>query len=176
MRTILITVFTIAFVTTTKAQNITKNNVYFEIGGASLFYSMNYERLMFKSDKNNISVRIGIMYLNFFNDTERTMSGVPIGVSYLKKIRKKYLEVGLSGSMIYDSYYLNSNVEEPHHIQDLVLMPSIRAGIRHQPKVGGLFWNALLQYSVTAVDNINNFNNSEINSFPMVSFGVGYTF
>jgi len=169
-------VFAVALASSVKGQEITRSNLYFEIGGASMFYSINYERLLLKSDQNNLAVRVGLMYLNFFDDGDRAISSVPVSISYLKKLRKNYLEVGLSGSVMYDSYYLYPLIEERIHIEDLVLMPSIRLGIRHQPGPAGFFWNALLQYSLTAVGSINEFNNPEINSFPFLSIGVGYAF
>lgn len=176
IKKIFILVFAVALASTVKGQEITRNNVYFEIGGASMFYSVNYERLLLKSDQNNLAVRVGLMYLNYFDDKDRAISGVPVSISYLKKLRKNFLEVGVSGSVMYDSYYLSLPIEEPWHIQDLVLMPSIRLGIRHQPKSAGFFWNTLLQYSLTAVGYIKEFNDLEINSFPFLSIGVGYAF
>ena len=176
IKKIFILIYGIVLVSTVQGQEITRNNVYFEIGGASMFYSVNYERLLLKSDQNNLAVRAGILYLNFFDDRDRVISGVPVSISYLKKLRKNYLEVGLSGSVMYDSYYLYPLIGERIHIQDLVLMPSIRLGIRHQPKSAGFFWNALLQYSLTAVGDMNYKGFPEVNSFPFLSIGVGYAF
>jgi hypothetical protein len=177
MKSILVFILVVLFVTPSRSQEITRNNVYLEIGGASLFYSINYERLMFKSAENNMAVRLGVMYLYSFDERERQIRGVPLSFSYLKRIKKNYFEIGLSGSAIYDTYnILNQSGEITDYAEELIIMPSIRAGIRHQPSANGFYWNALLQYSLTAVGKPGGDFNPSTNSFPFISIGLGYSF
>jgi len=177
MKLILVFLLVVLFITPSRSQEITRNNVYLEIGGASLFYSINYERLMFKSSENNLSVRLGLMYLYSFDERERQIRGIPLSVSYLKRIKKNYFEVGLSGSAIYDTYNIfDQNGEIAGYEEELIIMPSFRLGIRHQPSSNGFFWNALLQYSLTAVGKPGGNFNPSTNSFPFISIGLGYSF
>ena len=157
------------------AQELRRNNVYFELAGASMFYSMNYERLWLDNDEYNITTRAGIMYIYLFNDEERTIAGVPIGASYLKKLKKYYFEIGVSFSVIRDTYHLDLGNSETLNIDELVLMPSIRAGLRHQPTDKRLFWNILAQVSLMAHGETQQYQ-PYIRVFPLISFGIGYSF
>ena len=158
---------------------LTRNNVFFEAGGAAFFYSVNYERLLLNKVDHNLGIRAGFSYINLFDERGRQFTGLPVGISYLKRIKNKFLETGLSFSGIIDKYDIPStdNINK-RSIKDLVLIPSFRIGIRKQPVQSGLFWNALLQYSLVAVDDYETYkwDDSERNSIPFLSLGLGYAF
>ena len=110
------------------------------------------------------------------------MFGVPVGVSYIHRIKKNYLETGLTCSVTIDRYsrlyppgrYLLDS-REPY--TDLVIIPAYRFGIRHQPQEDGFFWNAFLQAMVVMVDNLNfSGGPGEVNFYPFAGFGAGYAF
>ena len=159
----------------TKAQELKRNNVYLELAGASMFYSINYERLWLDNNEHNIATRGGLMYIYLFDEQKRTIAGVPISISYIKSLSKHFFEVGVSFSAIRDTYYLMVNDTETLFIDELVLMPSIRAGLRHQPSEKKLFWNILAQASLMAHGETANYE-PYIKFFPMISFGIGYSF
>jgi len=75
------------------AQEITRNNIYFEAGGTSFFYSINYERLLLDNFEKNVTARVGFMYLNYFDDRQREMKGIPISISYIHRIGRNFLEL-----------------------------------------------------------------------------------
>ncbi len=157
----------------------TRNNVFFEAGGAAFFYSINYERLLLKKADHNLGVRVGFSYLNLFDDRGRQFTGLPVGISYLKKLKNKFLETGLSFSGLIDQYDIpRADNVNSRAIKELVLIPSFRLGIRKQPIKPGLFWNALLQYSLVAVDDYKTYkwDDAERNSIPFLSLGLGYAF
>lgn len=164
-----------------QSDQITRNNFYFEAGGAAFFYSLNYERLLLNNSQHNIATRIGIFYLPTFNHSSRVLKGVPVSVSYLKKMKNKYLEGGVSFSALTDQYSNRAGSGNAIHdftsIKDLVLIPSVRFGIRKQPVAKGLFWNALIQGSLIAVGDVDNydFKTAEKSGLPFLSLGMGYS-
>ncbi|SDL36861.1 hypothetical protein SAMN05421823_105316 [Catalinimonas alkaloidigena] len=170
------------FSLTAKSQSadVARNTVYFEAGGAAFFYSLNYERLLFKSSDQNLAVRVGFTGVPMF-DRRRHVLGVPVGASYLNRLRasNKYLELGVSVAGLLDRY---DSTPEPqtagYERNELVAIPSIRAGLRKQPQGRGLFWNALLQASLLAVDDASHFSfaQAEKQVLPFLSAGLGYSF
>ncbi len=177
VKLIKVTILFIAISSIARSQEITRNNVFLEVGGASMFYSINYERLLFNNTERNLSVRFGQMFLILKNDgINRYMIGFPVGVSYLKRINKNFFEAGISVSTIYDTYDLAGiNGEILDTVQDFIIMPSIRSGIRHQPYNNGFYWNALIQFSMVAFGDIDNFQ-PQYTAFPFISIGLGYSF
>ena len=168
---------------TSNGQELKRNTIYLEAGGASFFYSINYDRLIFDNDEKNLVARIGVMYLPLFNDLERVFVGVPVSISYINRTRKNFFEFGISASAISDTYYAgtfdsfgNLGVSDIY-IEDLVLIGSTRIGIRHQPSENRLFWNTLFQFSLIVVGDQNDFSSPfEISTMPLLSIGVGYSF
>ena len=159
-----------------KSQGLTRNNVVLEIGGASIFYSINYERLLLKNTDSNIAVRIGGMFFVLKNDNQR-YQGVPIGISYLKKVKKNFFEVGFSASAIYITTHKTSIYSTED--QYLLITPSIRLGIRHQPNTKGLYLNGLIQFSLLADYDLRVYQYTQevdYTFFPFASFGIGYSF
>ncbi len=177
MRIFIVIICCLIFANYNYAQDVKRNTVYLELGGASYFYSINYGRLLFNNQEINLSVRMGYMYLNLFNENSRTMHGLPIGLSLLKRLKKNYLEAGISGSVIFDSYYsLNQYDQIIGSTDEIILIPSIRIGIRHQPMTKRVFWNALAQFSMLAVGDRPDFKQPEIHAMPFLSLGIGYSF
>lgn len=75
------------------------NNWYVELGGAAMFYSINYEKILFRNEKASWSGRVGIGYnpfnYSFLNkvylDQNTTMAPFHTSFSYGKKEK---LELG----------------------------------------------------------------------------------
>jgi len=145
---------------------------FFELGGATFIYSVNYEHLWLKSTRSNISTRIGVMYLP--SASEQISFGFPVGISYLTKMKKNYFEVGASFVSLYEREVASLSSGSGNSF-DKMNIPSIRLGIRRQPTESGLFWNALLQGSLVIV----NPDNSDVGIgffLPYASFGIGRAF
>ena len=68
-----------------------KNTVYLELGGNGLWYSLNYDRFLWKRSKSAIAARIGVAY---FGGQGAHATTVPVTVSYLFGGKKHFLEVG----------------------------------------------------------------------------------
>lgn len=177
---ILITIFAIA--QNGQAQGISRNNAYLELGGAGFFYSVNYERLWLNRTESNIATRIGYTYVPNLQVEGRKISGIPVSISYLKKLNKKYFEVGLSYCVLYDNYeesLIAPNIGNPHSIDQYIKIPSLRIGIRKQAEESGLFWNLLLQGSLIIEENKDQAYYSDVVTgyfLPFLSFGIGRSF
>ncbi len=148
------------------AQNKPRNSVYFEAGGSTFFYSLNYDRLVLQDKEWELTGRLGFMYLPLGS---RQMLGFPLGVSVLRPYSKSNsFELGFTGSFIVDQY---------DYTTDLVYLPGVKAGIRHYPIGKGLFWNTALQFTVVIVqDGLDDETVDEVSTTPLASFGVGYAF
>jgi len=59
MKKILLFLFLVAIGGRGFSQQITRHNVYFELGGASFFYSVNYEYLLLDNTETNVAFRLG---------------------------------------------------------------------------------------------------------------------
>lgn len=164
-------------------QELKRNTIYLEAGGATFFYSINYDRLLKKDNNRNLAARVGVMYLNLFNDNQRVFQGIAVGFLYIERMNKNFIEFGVSTSAISDSYYPdfhdsygNSGISTDK-VNDLILMESLRIGIRHQPSHSKIFWNALFQLSVLIVGEYDDFTwPFEVATMPLVSLGAGYSF
>ena len=158
---------------------ISRNNIYLEAGGAAFFYSFNYERLLFNNPHQNVTARVGFLYLPTLNAAKRNFKGIPISASYIIRKRKYFMETGISMAAIIDEYDLNfeSNTFDSH-VKELVLIPSFRLGMRRQPQIKGFFWNLLFQVSYVTVDDYDNFQfgTAEKNFIPYLSAGIGHAF
>jgi len=170
----------IAFFHPSFAQDkITRNNIYFEAGGAAFFYSINYERLFLRNPRHNLAVRLGATVLSLSRKTERLIHGLPIGISYLAKAKKKYFEAGVSVAGLRDRYYPDSNLGVSDELsEELILIPSVRFGFRSQPAEKNLFWNILFQTSIISANEFHRYSykDSERYVTPFISVGVGYAF
>ena len=153
-----------------KAQEITRNSVYAEIGGAGLLYSVNYERLLSSNKNNNFPIRIGLTLLPP-KLSGNLMLGIPLGVSFIKNInREMYFETRLLFSTfieqkIYNGHGLGSEPTVETHV---MYMPSIAIGFRHQPESKGFYYHYHFQVSY----------NTEIfwGIMPWLGFGLGYAY
>jgi hypothetical protein len=154
----LLIILLVGFSTLLYSQEIKQNNVYLEIAGASMFYSVNYERLWFNNGEQNMTTRLGLMYLYTFDERERAIRGTPLSISYLRKIKKNYFEAGISFAVMRDTYPMfDQNKEQTGEVDELILMPSLRIGIRHQPVDTNFFWNVLAQASLIAFGDTDDY-------------------
>ena len=160
------------------SQNLAKNTIYFELGGAALLGSLNYERLVLNNDNHNLGIRAGIIYINSFSGGERLIFGIPFGFSYLLSGKKLCFETGPSFIIGKDKFKPSPYPPDTNY-RDYLL--GLRMGIRNQPVKRGIFWNALIQSSWAINEDLNypNYNSrkySQLSAFPWISLGIGYAF
>ena len=157
------------------AQEITRNNIFLEGGGATGLYSVNYERLLRENNSLNFAFRIGLAY---FPDHVHYSSPMvfPIGFSVLKNITTNHfielrLAVASSLSMYEDWSNMplgdTTNTFVPEKKFGVDILPSIGIGYRFQPKTKGLFANFLFQ-RILYISKEKWYGN--------ISLGIGYAF
>ncbi len=168
MKKILFILLALGIIQSVKSQEITRNNVYLELGGAAMMYSVNYERLLTSNRNINFPFRIGLSYTstNVF-DGNNTL-GVPISISFIKNLSKSfYFETGVFVTAFFykekhygmgGSTYLGSDAIVKY-------MPGASVGFRRQPETVGVYYHIHLQ--VQLID-------SDVGIFPGI--GLGYAF
>ena len=177
-RTPLLTAFLLLAVTASFAQSplhpIRRNTFFLELGGNAMFYSLNYDRILLSRDKWKLSGRVGALYLPLFQVSNRLMVGAPLEVSYLRGRGKHFLEIGVGGTVTYDTYPLSDT-----HIRDLAVMGVFRVGYRHQKPEGGLFYKVGFTPLAGRVYNLESRGrrgpSSEPFAYPVIGLAAGYT-
>jgi len=86
----------------TQTTNFKQNQLYLELGGNGIIYSVNYERLL----SENISLRGGFGITPGFFFVEGTFIDIPVTASYLIGSERSKLEMGLGATFL-----ASSNVE-----------------------------------------------------------------
>ena len=159
-----------------------RNTIFFEAGGNSFFYSLNYDRLFSIKEKWRLAGRFGLMYVNTFSKQNRSLAGVPLELSYLRGSNTKFFELGIGVSGIYDHYHAQSNPFTGSDSKELVLLSVLRVGYRNQKKEGGLFYKVGFTPLAGAILDLNkdkatryNYQSLEKFAYPWVSAAVGWT-
>lgn len=152
--------------------NTKAKNVYFELFGPGLVYSLNYDT-RFGNRRDGLGARAGIAY--YADDSEKFFT-VPVVLNYLLGKKGKYFEVG-AGVTFYtaqsDFIFFNSNYNyDPvtgyynGRRSDSGIFGTLNFGYRYQPIDGGFAFRT----GVSQLIHSNQF----IPFWPYVSFG--YTF
>jgi len=180
--------FFLLILTITAQENIessTRNTFFFEAGGNSPFYSLNYDYILKEKEKWKLSGRVGLMYVNTFTQIKRQIIGMPLELSYLRGRERSFLEIGIGFTTVYDNYYLagmyqSTLIIESEKINDLVLGPVLRLGYRYQKREGGLFYKIGFTPLAFIIVDLNKaerykFKNMEKFAFPWLGAAIGWT-
>lgn len=92
----------------TKVSLLNKNHLSIEMGGAGVFGSINYERLIIGKPLNKLLFRVGFFILPTSNDKAAIL---PFGLYYLNGV-KNHLELGLNNSFFYRNYEFNKTIKK----------------------------------------------------------------
>ena len=153
---------------------VRRNTFFLELGGNSMFYSLNYDRILLNRDAWKLSGRVGVLYLPPLGERNRQIVGGPVEISYLRGRGRHFLELGLGGSVVYDTYRLTSS-----RIRDMAVMAVARIGYRHQKPEGGFFYKVGFTPMLGALYNVQNPERGrqlgEPFAYPLVGLGLGYT-
>lgn len=128
--------------------------VFAELGGAGIAFSANYDR-RFNKQIGGLGYRIGIGY-SFDNSFKFTT--IPVGINYLlgDKVKGRFFEVGLNGTLLFASKdNFNNGYGDIFSIGNVdvtnktLFITSIVMGYRSQPTKGGFnFRGGLLPFIV----------------------------
>jgi len=153
---------------------VRRNTFFLELGGNGMFYSLNYDRILLNRDTWKLSGRVGALYLPLFGAGNRQMVGGPVEISYLRGRGRHFLELGLGGTVVYDTYALSDS-----RINDLAVMAVARIGYRHQKPEGGFFYKVGFTPLLGALYNAEYPERGPLLlapfAYPLVGLGFGYT-
>lgn len=142
-----------------------KNSVFTSFGGASVYYSVNYERLVYEIGDFDFAARAGVG-TSFSSVLYPSDINFPFGisVSYGKKGHK--ISGGLSSAIhLLDQYDFEEDSESVE--SRLLFSPSL--GYKFRPSDGGMFINA-------GFTPLVYFNSISTTASPWIQVGVGWTF
>jgi hypothetical protein len=143
-----------------------KNSVQAELGGHGLFYSLNYERILFNGKRFKTSGQVGFAY--YPPSTGIIDLWIPVEISELISIKKHHIELGIGYVIMNESRRGENNSVSSRKWEGLY---SSRIGYRYQ-KPNGRF---LLRVSFTPL--FGHLSDSEIFEFhPLGSVALGYSF
>ncbi|MCK5847470.1 MAG: hypothetical protein KAG84_08520, partial [Bacteroidales bacterium] len=131
-----------------KTQDLTRNNVFVELGGLSYYYSLNYERLLTENVKTNFTYRIGLSSSFPFEQITDASYIIPMSFSLIRQIsdRNFYFEAkAILAFSIYKEHIRIDNSRAYTYEYTKEMYPDLGVGVRWQPTKGGFFWNITLQ-------------------------------
>lgn len=82
------------------------NNWFIELGGASMFYSLNYEKILYRGERISVAGRVGIGYnpfdYTFLNKVylDRNTTMAPFTASFLYGRGKEKIEIGAGFTLL----------------------------------------------------------------------------
>jgi hypothetical protein len=171
-KTILIILFaSISFISIFAQENIenkktAKNTIFLELLGNSIWYSLNYDRIVFSEKSFKISGRIGASYMppsiHFMaHEYDFKTFSYPLQVCFIYG-KKHHIEIGTGYTFIFDEYK-----DDIFKIYNTPNKYTISLGYRYQIQEGGIFVKV----------NILKFFPVKKSEIPFwLGFGLGYTF
>lgn len=169
MKNIVIIVAFLFFSINSNAQENKLKSVYFEIGGRSIYGSLNYEQTI-KTFKNGyLTGRIGLSLIplnRFFN------TAIPISSNYVFGLKNHHLELGFGATFHHlqtksESSVIVGNETTYRDIKDVYrwvyLSPSF--GYRYQKATSGFYFSSQL-IAFIGIYNKTNGNNIRQNNQP----------
>jgi len=153
---------------------LSKNHLSFELGGAGILSSVNYERLIQMNSTNKLLSRIGLSYIPDILNNDNGIISLPFGLYYLIG-NKHHLELGINNIISWYNFkgnsdkneYLGMEISTGSSINDY-LMPSI--GYRYEN-----FYKKSVFFSV-AYSPLIYFNQGIPGFSNWAKIGVGFSF
>ena len=162
---VLLFIFTSSY---SQSELIKKNSVSFELAGAGLFYSVNYDRLILVDEKIRFSITTGFWYIPQIETISdfQSFAGATIGFNTLFGKKTHFAEFGFGFS------YINMRQENGHMFHTTYI--PVRIGYRYQKDEGGLFLRASF---MPIFENYQNIDVKVLAVFtPYLALAVGYSF
>lgn len=151
------------------SKSMTKNAIYFELGGNGIFYTINYDRLLRMTDKSVIFLRIGGSHLKFssFNNVASVIT--ELNRIFYKQGRSVNFEIGSGIGAI---YYYPTDTDPPDE-RGIYLTLTGRIGLRIQSEKR----EPVIRLGLTPMIALsNNGHLGDFLFFPLAGLSVGYCF
>ena len=153
---------------------LSKNHLSFELGGAGILGSINYERLIKMNSSNKLLSRVGLSYVPDVLNNDNGVISLPFGLYYLIGI-KHHLELGINNTISWYNFKGNSDKSKFLDMEistgnsiNYYLMPSI--GYRYEN-----FYQKSVFFSL-AYSPIFYFNRGNLGFNNWAKVGVGFSF
>ncbi|MDO3696059.1 hypothetical protein QVZ41_14495 [Wenyingzhuangia sp. chi5] len=173
MKKIILFLFIISYFNSYCQKN--NSNIFIELGGNAITYSVNYEKIIKQIKNHNLAIRIGGSY--FKKKGQNNIIGIPIGVNLITNNNKNH-HLDLGAGVSYSKGFIQSgtvNNNEWDSYEELFFIPSI--GYRYDKLKKGI--NFRIAYtpliSIKILDDIDRVISE---NFKYSHFGimVGYRF
>jgi hypothetical protein len=163
-----------------------KNTIYAELLGNNLYYSLNFDRILWQKEHMFFSARIGASFVPAKRN--HYSIGIPLEGNFLFGKTKHYLELGLGTQYMFasDYYFLTDQQGEVLEVveQDIQsVRVGARIGYRYQNPGGGFFFRAGLTPYVKVVDiRKDKYDGqyaqpeSQLSLIPWAGLSFGYSF
>ena len=135
MKNLLVFVLAFSFIGFAKAQNQEskpfqyKNSVQLEAFGHGLYYSLNYERILFNKDRFKTAAQIGVAY--YPESTGVITWWAPVVINEMYSMGNHHIELG-AGVVITNETYETNEVVEGENVNARYYFYTARLGYRYQ--------------------------------------------
>lgn len=160
-----------------------KNALYLEVGGNTIFYSINYDRIIPLTPKLKLAPRAGFMYVPLsalYEDSSMGDIRIPVELNLLwskNSNASNFVEggIGMSFIQIRDqvSYGLSDIITTRN---SFVKVTTLRLGFRHQKPTGGLMYRAGLLLPIVRDERSKFRFGDDIFYVIWGGFSLGYSF
>ncbi len=160
-----------------------KNALYLEAGGNTIYYSVNYDRIIPLTPKLKLAPRAGFMYLPLSEIENNSSHGdirIPVELNLLwskNANASNFLEggIGMSFIQVKDrvSYGLSDIITTKY---SFVKVTTLRLGFRHQKPTGGLMYRAGLLVPIVRDERSKFRFGDDIFYVIWAGFSLGYNF
>jgi hypothetical protein len=157
-------------------KEIARNTIFAEAGGNAIWYSVNYDRILFRN-KHKISLRVGASFLRDDDSESSPRYFIPVELNFMKG-KKNHIEYGFG-------FMFNHNPSKSKTVNYYVITLK-PLGYRLQKEDGGFFFKANLLILVIAAKTETfhspnyygyySIRNNEQRVIPWAAIGLGYTF
>jgi len=138
-KAILLSLILLFVVTVFSQEDVSKANIYLELGGAGMLTSINYEQKVWARNNNALNLRAGVGYFPLIVNTKMAAGtySLIVGANFLKNYRNHHIVVGLYNSFA-NTFTTRTNRESGNYIFNNLIVPSI--GYRYQKTEKGRFF------------------------------------
>jgi hypothetical protein len=162
----------------------TKNTFFMEVGGNTMLYSLNYDRIIFQKKNMFISTRVGLSCIPLNANFSYLF---PFETDFCIGKKNNHFEVGAGILYFHNhSYYLSRGIQNdfvPIYLNMDAVILTGRIGYRYQRPTGGFFFRAsfvpMVQlFEKTRDDRYGTYSENVIGGFsvlPWAGISFGYT-
>ena len=157
-----------------------KNAIYLEALGNGVFYSVNYDRILFNQKQSAIGIRVGYSYVPLFNFSDGffgSVNQVPVELNFIYTQKKLFEKLGIREELGIGATYQRSVDNTNSDFPDMhkYCLGFLRIGIRYQRTNAGWFYRIAFTPNIYSIDDDAN-PNGAFYFFPYGGISFGRSF